>query len=158
MAASTLLKSCAMPPASVPIDSIFWACVSLARRLGGTAHASPKKAFLAFSYVLVPLGLGVAHKINLMSGFFSALAVAFMYLAAVRLQRTWQEDPSGPVPAWIGRVGAQDLLEQALATHRLRRQLQRQALVEHAAERPDVRARVHRLAARLLWAHWRGGF
>ena len=36
------------------------------------------------------------------------------------------------------------------------RPLPREHLVEHAAERPDVGALVHRLAARLLRAHVRG--
>ena len=57
-------------------------------------------------FSLLPLGLGIAHKINLMSGFFSALAVAFMYLTAVRMQRTWAEDQAGKAPAWLARAGA----------------------------------------------------
>lgn len=43
--------------ALVVLPAIFWVCVRLARHLGGPAHASTRKAFLAFSYVLVPLGL-----------------------------------------------------------------------------------------------------
>ena len=68
---------------------------------------TPLYVLVGHAFSLLPLGIGIAHKINLMSAFFSALAVTFMYLAAVRLQRNWGDDPSaGPVPAWIGRAGA----------------------------------------------------
>jgi polyferredoxin len=43
--------------ALVVVPGAFWACVALARRLGGPVRTTGKEAFLAFSYVLVPLGL-----------------------------------------------------------------------------------------------------
>jgi ferredoxin len=43
--------------ALVVMPSLFYACASLARRLGGRSSATLKETFLGFSYVLVPLGL-----------------------------------------------------------------------------------------------------
>ena len=88
----------------------FWDCaefIATAHTLGIPHQpGTPLYVLVGHVFSLIPLGIGVAHKINLMSGFFSALAVAFMYLAAVRLQRTWRDEVAGAVPAWIGRVGA----------------------------------------------------
>ena len=88
----------------------FWDCaefIATAHTLGIPHQpGTPLYVLVGHAFSLLPLGIGVAHKINLMSGFFSALAVAFMYLTAVRIQRTWAPDPAGEAPSWIARVGA----------------------------------------------------
>jgi tetratricopeptide (TPR) repeat protein len=89
----------------------FWDCaefIATAHTLGIPHQpGTPLYVLVGHAFSLLPLGIGIAHKINLMSAFFSALAVTFMSLAAVRLQRNWGDDPAaGRVPAWIGRVGA----------------------------------------------------
>jgi polyferredoxin len=54
--------------ALVVLPAVFWACVALARRLGGSHLTTAKEAFLTFAYVLVPLGLlaWIAFSIPLM--------------------------------------------------------------------------------------------
>ena len=88
----------------------FWDCaefIATAHTLGIPHQpGTPLYVLVGHVFSLLPLGLGVAHKINLMSGFFSALAVTFMYLAAVRLQYTWREDEAAGAPSWIPRAGA----------------------------------------------------
>ncbi len=88
----------------------FWDCaefIATAHTLGIPHQpGTPLYVLVGHVFSLLPLGLGVAHKINLMSGFFSALAVTFLYLAAVRLQHTWREDEATGSPSWIPRVGA----------------------------------------------------
>jgi hypothetical protein len=88
----------------------FWDCgefIATAHTLGIPHQpGTPLYVLVGHVFSLLPLGLGVAHKINLMSGFFSALAVAFMYMAAVRLQHTWSQDGAAKSPAWIPRLGA----------------------------------------------------
>ena len=51
-------------------------------------------------------GITVAHAVNLMSGFFGALAIVFTYLTGVRLQRAWRRERENPGPAWAIRIGA----------------------------------------------------
>lgn len=88
----------------------FWDCAEFT----ATAHTlgiphqpgTPLYVLVGHVFSLLPLGLSVAHKINLMSGFFSALAVSFMYLTAVRMQQTWQDEASQGAPAWLARAGA----------------------------------------------------
>ncbi|RKZ17134.1 hypothetical protein DRQ53_04365 [bacterium] len=88
----------------------FWDCAEFT----ATAHTlgiphqpgTPLYVLVGHVFSLLPLGLGVAHKINLMSGFFSAMAVSFMYLTAVRMQRCWRDDADGQAPAWLARAGA----------------------------------------------------
>ena len=88
----------------------FWDCaefIATAHTLGIPHQpGTPLYVLVGHVFSLLPLGIGVAHKINLMSGFFSALAVVFMYLAAVRIQHTWRQDETAGAPEWITRLGA----------------------------------------------------
>lgn len=88
----------------------FWDCaefVTVAHTLGIPHQpGTPLYVLVGKVFSLLPLGLGIAYKINLMSAFFAALAVAFMYLTGVRLQRLWRDEQAEPSPAWIPRTGA----------------------------------------------------
>jgi tetratricopeptide (TPR) repeat protein len=92
----------------------FWDCgefVTTAYTMGIPHQpGTPLYVLVGRVFSLLPLGLGIAHKINLMSGFFGALAVAFLYATGVRLIRNWQDELSDPSPiglAWVAAaVGA----------------------------------------------------
>jgi len=88
----------------------FWDCAEYitVSYILGIPHqpGTPLYVLVGKVFSLLPLGIGIAHKINLMSAFFSALAVAFMYLTGVRLQRNWQVEKDDPSPSWIPRAGA----------------------------------------------------
>ena len=88
----------------------FWDCaqfVAVSHTLGIPHQpGTPLYVLVGKVFSLLPLGIGIAHKINLMSAVFSALAVSFMYLTGVRLQRNWSSEKEDPSPAWIRRSGA----------------------------------------------------
>lgn len=86
----------------------FWDCAEFTATAYtlGIPHqpGTPLYVLVGHVFSLLPLGIGIAHKINLMSAFFSALAISFMYLTAVRLQSTWRETEASP--PWLSRAGA----------------------------------------------------
>ncbi len=88
----------------------FWDCgefVATAYGLGIPHQpGTPLYVLVAHIFSILPLGLPVALKVNLMSGFFAALAVVFTYLTAVRLQEGWEEELQDPSPQWLVRMGA----------------------------------------------------
>ena len=88
----------------------FWDCaefVAVSHTLGIPHQpGTPLYVLVGKVFSLLPLGMNVAHKINFMSAFFASLAVVFMYLTGVRLQRLWKEEQDDPSPGWIPRVGA----------------------------------------------------
>jgi len=88
----------------------FWDCGEFtATAYGlGIPHqpGTPLYVLVGHVFTLLPLGLPIAYKLNLMSAFFGALAVAFTYLTAVRLQEGWQEERVDPSPRWLIQAAA----------------------------------------------------
>jgi len=88
----------------------FWDCGEFtATAYGlGIPHqpGTPLYVLVGHIFTLLPLGLPIAYKLNLMSAFFGALAVAFTYLTAVRLEEDWSEEQEDPSPRWLLRAGA----------------------------------------------------
>ncbi len=78
----------------------FWDCgefVATAYGLGIPHQpGTPLYVLVAHIFSLLPLGLSVALKVNLMSAFFAALAVVFTYLTAARLQESVGRGDPGP--------------------------------------------------------------
>ncbi len=111
VAALLFLVSMGVYAATTSPSIAFWDCgefVSSAYTLGIPHQpGTPLYVLVGKVFSLLPLfGLTVARKINLMSGFFAALAVVFMYLTALRLQRNWVQEKVAPSPAWLQRTGA----------------------------------------------------
>jgi len=89
----------------------FWDCgefVSTSHHLGIPHQpGTPLYVLVGRVFSMLPLfGLTVAKKINLMSGFFAALAVAFSYLTTMRLIGSWRDELEDPMPAWMRRAAA----------------------------------------------------
>ena len=89
----------------------FWDCgefVATSHTLGIPHQpGTPLYVLVGRVFSMLPLvGLSVAKKINLMSGFFGAMAVVFVYLSAVRLIHGWKEERESPTPAWLHRAAA----------------------------------------------------
>ncbi len=89
----------------------FWDCAEFTATSYtlGIPHqpGTPLYVLVGRVFTLLPfIGGTIAAKINFMSAFFSALAVAFMFLTGVRLQRLWKEEQENPSPEWLVRAGA----------------------------------------------------